>query len=51
MVRESSEEKVSDEQGSFRGGPGCVVQVFTVKQLMDKVCEKDSTLFITFIDL
>ena len=31
---------IDDEQGGFRAGRGCVDQIFTLKQMGKKECEK-----------
>ena len=33
---------VMDEQGGFRSGRGCIDQVFAVKQVIEKMIEKDN---------
>ena len=39
------------EQGGFRSGRGCIDQVFAVKQVIEKMIEKDRVMFMVFIDL
>lgn len=50
-IRERSEELVSVEQGGFHGSRGCMDQVFAVRQLMVRACEKERKPFITSMDL
>ena len=40
-----------EEQGGFRAKRGCVDQVFTLRQVMEKAIEKRRELFVAFIDL
>ena len=40
-----------DEQGGFRVGRGCTDQIFTVKQIVEKVIEKDKKVYMAFVDL
>ena len=40
-----------EEQGGFRARGGCVDQVFTLRQVMEKAVEKRRELFVAFIDL
>ena len=42
---------VMDEQGGFRSGRGCLDQIFAVKQVIEKMIEKDKVMFMVFIDL
>ena len=44
-------DEVMDEQGGFRIGRGCLDQIFTVKQIVDKVIEKDKKVYMAFVDL
>ena len=50
-VKGLTEESVMDEQGGFRSGRGCIDQVFAVKQVIEKMIEKDRVMFMVFIDL
>ena len=50
-LRASTEERVMEEQGRFRAMRGCLEQVFTLRQVMEKAIEKGRELFIAFIDL
>ena len=36
------DELVMDEQGGFRAGRGCIDQVFAMRQVIEKVIEKDN---------
>ena len=40
-----------DEQGGFRDGRGFVEQVFAVRQVIEKVIEKDKVVDAAFVDL
>ncbi len=37
---EVTEGKVSEEQGGFREGRGCIDQIFTMKRLVEEYCLK-----------
>ena len=50
-LRASMEERVMEEQGGFRAMRGCIDQVFTLRQVMEKGIEKRRELFMAFIDL
>ena len=39
-VRRVTEEMIGEEQGAFRSGRGCVYQIFTLKQMSEKMREK-----------
>ena len=40
-----------DEQGGFRVHRGCVDQIFAVRQVIEKVIEKDKVAYAAFVDL
>ena len=40
-----------DEQGGFRVRRGCVDQIFAVKQVTEKVIEKDKVVYAAFVRL
>ena len=40
-----------DEQGGFRVRRGCVDQIFAVRQITEKVIEKDKVVYAAFVDL
>ena len=40
-----------DEQSGFRGRRGCVDQIFAVRQVTEKVIEKDKVVYAAFVDL
>ena len=40
-----------DEQGGFRVRRGCVDQIFAVRQVTEKVIEKDKVVYAAFVDL
>ncbi len=48
---EATEGKVSEEQGGFRKGRGCVDQIFTMKRLVEEYLRKDKKLYAAFMDL
>ena len=50
-LRASTEGRVMEEQGGFRAMRGCIDQVFTLRQVMEKGIEKRRELFMAFIDL
>ena len=50
-LRASTEGRVMKEKGGFRAMRGCIDQVFTLRQVMEKGIEKRRELFMAFIDL
>ena len=50
-VMEITEGRISEEQGGFRRGRGCVDQIFTVKMLAEKYLVKGRKLYAAFMDL
>ncbi len=48
---EVTEQKVSEDQGGFRKGRGCVDQIFAVKRLVEGYLGKDKKLYAAFMDL
>ena len=50
-VMEITEGRISEEQGGFRKGRGCVDQIFTVKMLTEKYLMKGKKLYAAFMDL
>ena len=50
-VRSKTESKVLEVQGAFRRGKSCVDQIFTIRQLSEKVLEKNKQMVIACIDL
>ncbi len=42
---------MSEEQGGFRKGRGCVDQIFHVKRLVEEYLGKDKKLYAAFMDL
>ena len=50
-VRRKTEGEVMEVQGGFRRGRGCVDQIFTIRQLSEKVLEKNKQMVIACIDL
>ncbi len=49
-LMEVTEGKVSEEQGGFRKGRGCVDQIFAMKRLVEYL-GKDKKLYAAFMDL
>ena len=45
-VKGLTEGSVMDEQGGFRSGRGCLDQIFAVKQVIEKMIEKDKVMFM-----
>ena len=50
-VRRMTRSLIDDEQGGFRGGKGCVVQAFTLKQIGEKTRERKRRVYVGSIDL
>ena len=50
-IRAVTERKVLEEQGAFRKGRSCVEQLFIVKQLGEKIIEKNKRMLIIFVHL
>ena len=50
-IKGLTESSVMEEQGGFRSGSGCVDRVFVVKQVIEKMIERDRVMFMAFIDL
>ena len=50
-MKRKTESKVLEVQGDFRRGPGCVDQIFTIRQLSEKVLEKNKQMVVASIDL
>jgi hypothetical protein len=50
-VRRVTEGLIGEEQGAFRSGRGCVDQIFTLKQMIEKMREKKNKLYLGFMDL
>ena len=50
-VKILSDELAMDEQGGFRAGRGYIDQVFAVRQVIEKVIEKDKVVYAAFVDL
>ena len=50
-MRSKTESKVLEVQGAFRRGRSCVDQIFTIRQLSEKVLEKNKQMVIGCIDL
>ncbi len=50
-LMEVTEGKVSEEQGGFKKGRGCVNQVFARKRLVKEYLGQDRKLYAAFLDL
>ena len=50
-MRSKTESKVMEVQGDFRRGRSCVDQIFTIRQLSEKVLEKNKQMVMACIDL
>ena len=50
-VRDITEAKVLEEQGAFRKKRSCVDQMFTVRQLGEKIIEKNKRMVMVCVDL
>ena len=50
-IRAITEEKVLEEQGAFRKKRSCIDQIFSVRQLGEKVIEENKTLMMVCVDL
>ena len=42
---------IGEEQGAFRCGRECVDQIFTLKQMIEKMREKKNKFYLSFMDL
>ena len=43
--------QVMEEQAGFRNGRGCEEQIFVMRQLAEKMTEKDRKMYPVFVDL
>jgi len=50
-VQEITNGKVSEEQGGFRTGKGCVDQIFNMRMVIEKMLAKDKKVYAAFMDL
>ncbi len=50
-LMEVTKGKVSEEQGGFRKGRGCVDQIFAMKRLVEEYLGKNKMLYAAFMDL
>ena len=50
-IRAITEGKVLEEQGAFRRKRSCIDQIFTVRQLREKVMGKNKTMKMICVDL
>ncbi len=50
-LMEVTEGKVSEKQGGFRKGRGCIDQIFAMKRLVEEYLGKDKKLYAAYIDL
>ena len=42
---------VDNDQGGFRSGRGCVDQIFAIRRVGKKACEKKQRVYVGFMDL
>ena len=42
---------ISEEQGGFQKGKGCMDQIFVIEIMVEEYLGKDETLYVAFIDL
>ena len=50
-VRVLTEGMIGEEQCGFRSSRGCVDHVFVMKQMNEKFCGKNKSLFVAYMDL
>ena len=50
-IRKKTERAISEVQGGFRRGRGCVDQVFVVRQICEKYLAKGKNVYFAFMDL
>ena len=50
-VKQRTEGKILEVQGGFRKRQSCIDQIFTVRQLSEKVLEKGKQMVLACIDL
>ncbi len=50
-VQRLTEEKISEEQGGFRKGRGCVDQIFSFRMVVEKILAKEKKVYTSFMDL
>ncbi len=50
-VQRLAQEKIGEEQGGFRGGRGCVDQIFCFRMVVEKILAKGKKLYAAFMDL
>ncbi len=50
-VQRLTEKKISEEQGGFRKGSGCVDQIFSFRMVVEKILAKGKKLYAAFMDL
>ncbi len=50
-MMETTEGKVSEEQGGFRKRRGCIDRVFSIKRLVEEYLRNDKKLYVAFMDL
>ena len=46
-----TEDQVMEEQAGFRSGRGCEEQIFVMRQLAEKMIEKNRKMYAVFVDL
>ena len=50
-VRAITDQKVLEEQGAFQEKTSCIDQLFTVRQLGEKIIEKNKTMMMVCVHL
>ena len=50
-IRAITEGKVLEEQGAFQSKRSCIDQIFTMRQLREKVIGKNKTMRMVYVDL
>ena len=50
-IRDKTEQMISEVQGGFRRGRGCMDQVFIVRQICEKYLAKGKNVYFAFMDL
>ena len=50
-IQRLTEQKISEEQGGFRKGRGCVDQIFSFRMVVERVLAKGKKLYAAIMDL
>ena len=51
MIRDKTENVITEVQSSFRRGTVCIDQIFIVRQICEKYSEKSKDVYLAFLDL